>query len=769
MKRIANEAIFSDDDRARISALSEKCALKEGTTAILYGRGIDTVDKIKSFLNPSAEQFLSPFLMSGMKETVNLLKTARDEEWSVVVYGDYDADGVCASTIMTRALADFGIRAGAYVPERKDGYGMSEASLDFIFDEYCPQLIITVDCGISNAEQVEYIKNCGAEVVVTDHHELPEKLPDCVCINPKFADDYPYDNLCGAGVAFKVACALLGKQAYKYLDFVAIATVADSVPLTGENRSLVAEGLKLINRAPRKNYSGLYKSVEKITAQTLAFAIAPKINAAGRMGDANAALQLFLSDDGKEIYSGTVKLSGYNLMRQQSCDELYLSAKAQLEKKGAHGRVIVLWNEDWNSGFIGIIAARLAEEYCRPTLLFVKNGDMLKGSARSIDGVNVFEALKACGEYIEEFGGHSQAAGINIREENLDKLEESLNRYFCENYSSEAFTPTYYVNGTFNGVPDREFIEELELLEPCGVGNRKPQFVFETGALKVSPLKKDSPHISVKAGEFNMIWFSGEKYSRLLYSSVVKRLVFEYGVSVFGGKKQMKGYLHDAIYSCEGCAYAADEIALNCVSLSARPSVECRKRKISQQEAQEFLNTCGEYGTVSIAYDYNTLKNYDVKHREVNIFNLSSGSLSSVIIVAPSPSCDLSGYERAVFLDNPQEIKLPSLKDKDVFVCVEYDGLKTLKSLKADRNSLLCSFRYLSENAARLVGSCAEEAVHAVDFGADATGYLFALKVFEELGLISFDGGKLTVYRGIKTQLENSRFYNFVKGQIDEI
>ena len=767
MKRIVAEAELSSEQLNTVSALAEKTGLCRETTAILYARGIDTAEKIKRFINPGKHHFLNPFLMRGMKEAVELISRARAEDWSVLIYGDYDADGVCASTVLCRCLREFGIEATVFIPERKTGYGLNAAVLDEIFEEVFPQLVITVDCGISNAEEVEYIKEMGAEVIVTDHHELPEVLPDCICVNPKFDDGYPADNLCGAGVAFKLGCALIGAEAYKYLDFTAIATVADSVPLTQENRDIVAEGLALINKCARSNYAEfINKSGEKVTAQTLAFSVAPKINAAGRMGDANAALSLFLSDDEREIYDLSVKLTVYNSERQKYCDELYLSAKEKIKQKGAKGRVIVLSDESWNTGFVGIVAARLSEEYCRPTLLFVKHGNLLKGSARSIDGVNIFEALKSCANLIAEFGGHSQAAGVNIEEENLEKLEEELNAYFKTNYPSSAFTPTVYASGEFTPPLNRKFVLELEMLEPYGVGNRRPQFVIDAEDCQVRPLKTGTSHLSVRCDGLDLIFFSGAKYSKLIKCPMPKRLIFDYNYSVFRGREQIKGCLRDIIYRSENCALAADSIGVNNMSLAANEKVDCAVRYISCEEVQNMIDNRGEYGTVFIASDLSTLKNYRYEGLEVNLFTLASGDLSDVILISPAADCDLSVYETVVFMDGFGAITLPSLEGKTVFVCKEVKA-GGFEEIDVDREKLLSVFKYIGANGYSLAGETLEEIAENSDITPSPVQSYFALKVFEQLGLVSVEQGRLTVNKGIKTQLTNSQLYNYVSSLKD--
>ena len=500
MKKLVPEYAFTAEQLNIVSTLAAKTGLTEQITRILYARGIDTKEKIDKFMRPSRKNFLSPFLMRGMRETVEMLTQARDEGKTVAVFGDYDADGICASAIMYHALKDFGIEAHIYIPERADGYGLSIQAIDRIFEECNPELFLTVDCGISCAEEAQYIYELGSDVIVTDHHELPEKLPDCVIVNPKLSDDYPYDNLCGAGVAFKVACALLGEAAYRYLDFAALATVADSVPLLGENRDIVTEGLKLFNQNIRPCFAGLIgKTYEGITAQTLAFTLAPRVNAAGRMGDAYAAFRLFTTEKETELYDLSVKLCAYNSERQKYCDELYLSAKQKLKEKGAYGNVIMLSDESWNAGFVGIVAARLAEEYNRPTLLFVHHGDMLKGSARSIDNVNIFNALKNCSQYIEEFGGHAQAAGVNVHVSDFDALERALGEEIGNAYTQEDFEQNIYISEEIDSPFPEKFARELVALEPYGVGHRRPLFSISAGACAVRPLKAGSPHISVKS------------------------------------------------------------------------------------------------------------------------------------------------------------------------------------------------------------------------------------------------------------------------------
>ena len=768
MKKIVPEYSFSEEQLNRISVLAQETGLTEQIMRILYARGVDTEQKINRFMHPSEKNFLSPFLMRGMKEAVEMITRARDEGWTVAVFGDYDADGICASAIMYHALRDFGIEAHVYVPERVDGYGLSEEAIDRIFEECNPELFITVDCGISCAKETQYIYELGSDVIVTDHHELPEVLPDCIVINPKLTDDYPYDNLCGAGVAFKVACALLGEKAYQYLDFATLATVADSVPLLGENRDIVTEGLKLFNNRIRPCFSALIgKTYDGITAQTLAFNVAPRVNAAGRMGDSQAAFRLFISENELEIYDLATKLCLYNTERQKCCDELYASAKNKLLEKGAYGNVIMLSDESWNTGFVGIVAARIAEEYNRPTLLFVHHGEMLKGSARSIESVNIFTALKNCSEHIEEFGGHAQAAGINIRFDKFDDLEQALNEEIGSAYTAEDFEQTIPVSEEIDAPFSEKFARELVRMEPYGVGHRKPLFSISAGACTARPVKAMSPHLSVKSDFIELMYFSGAKNLKIIESDVKKHFIFEINLSKFRGREYIKGYVKDLLYDGRTGRETAESIFANAVARGSGEDVELEKFELSTAAIKALIESKKEecaYGLCLIASDRRTLKFYEgLESFGCDLFYPSSRNLANELIISPAADADLSGYRDILFLDTPSDYNICSLAGRQVFVNREICGYKMFETLDVRRESLLEIYSALRRGVNNLYGENAEELANACDScGFDKKQFIFALRVFEELGLVAFADGRLIVYRGVKADLTNSSVYRRV-------
>lgn len=763
MKKLVREFDFSPEQLHAAECLASEIGVTVTTACVLYARGVDTPEKARRFLAPSEKNFLSPLLLKGMREAVELITRARDEEWRVAVFGDYDADGIGACAILSRALRQFGIEAYLYVPERKEGYGMSPEAIDRIFDDFLPDLVITVDCGISNRKEVEYIREQGADVIVTDHHELPDVLPDCIVINPKLGGDYPYDNLCGAGVALKLSQALIGEKANELADFAALSTVADSVPLVGENRDIVAVGLKRIEKAPRPAFSALLGKTGEVTAQTLAYFLAPRVNAAGRMGDVQAALKLFTTDDEEEIASLAVALNAYNAERQRYCDELCAQAHAQIAEEGAYGNVVMLAGEQWSAGFVGIAAARIAEEFARPTLLFGRRGGSFKGSARSIENVNIFEALKGCAQYIDEFGGHAQAAGVNVSEENFESLARALDEYIGTHYTREDFLPTIAVAG--EGTEDFITVaHELAALEPCGMGNRRPLFTLSAKRVACEPLKPLSPHLGFSIGGMDLVYFGGIKDLALLRSDVEKQIVFEYNVSQFRGKEQVKGFVRCVLYdgaSGEDIELDALENCLKNLAFSQHEVSFLPEEALNDLLAEK-IASC-DYGLAAIVYDRKNLARYPaLKEVPSEIFTPSSGSLLNTVVFAPSAGCSLAGFREVVALDAP--VVFPPAGHAKLYAPADAPVMGALSKVAHTREELLGVFSALRAAEGCALGYGYAESARRLDLhGYSRETVVFALAVFEELGLISTAEGYLKIYRGKKTDLANSRIYTAVR------
>lgn len=780
MKVIVPEYEFSEEQLNKAENLARETGLESETARILLARGVDDAEKIARFMHPRKENFLSPFLMRGMKELAAAVARVKEKGGEVAVFGDYDADGVCSAAIMYYALREYGVRARIYVPERSDGYGLSREGIDGIFAEGVPDLFVTVDCGVSCKDEVAYAKSLGAEVIVTDHHELPETLPDCVIVNPKLSDDYPYDNLCGAGVAFKTACALLGEKAYDLLDFAALATVADSVPLLGENRDIVTEGLRLFNAGHRTCFTYLLgrssdKSGDEITAQTLAYTIAPRINAAGRMGNSHAAYELFTEEDEAKKHDLAAKLCAYNSERQKKCDELYASAKESLAKKGAYSHVIMLTGEDWNAGFVGIVAARIAEEYNRPTLIFVRHGGMLRGSARSVENVNIFNALRACSQYLEEFGGHAQAAGVNLKEENFAALENALDREIAAHYKSEDFIRRIPVAAEMKEGFSPKFIRELNALEPYGVGHRKPLFSLTTSSCNAREMKPASPHLTIKNNYLDLVYFSGAKHLPVIGSNVEKTFVFEINVSRFKGKEYVKGFVRDFIYdgrtekdsSFDSLSSALDRYFDREASVPAAPV------PLSDEQTKDLIEKKlkeSDWGLCLIASDIATLKKYPyLNDMPCDLFYPSSRNVGNTLLACPLPCADLSGYDTVVYLDTPLGFSLHFPAEKTTYYNKDEDGRGAFRDLSVKRDVLAAVFSALRNNVSSLQGnSCADLIGRCGTFGFEKKEFLFALRVFEELKILDFSFGVPTLYRGAKTELSRSAIYEKVRMLTEE-
>ncbi|MBR0265936.1 MAG: single-stranded-DNA-specific exonuclease RecJ [Clostridia bacterium] len=474
-------------------------------SALLRSRGVDTEEKAYRFLNPDLSGLQDPFLLSGMEETVRLIRHAVASRERIMIFGDYDADGVCATSILLETLTGEGASVSFRLPDRrKDGYGLNESAVREISEK--ASLLITVDCGISSMAEVALAKSLGLTVIVTDHHQLPEVLPEADAILNPLIGNYPCPYLCGAGVALKICQALQGMEGVqKRLDLAAIATVADVVPLLEENRIIVREGLKRIQSTGRPGLKALLDvagTSAPVQADALAFRIGPRLNAAGRLGDASLCVQLLLTGKPEKAADVARQLEEMNRRRQNMEHEITDAAFRSIsESMSPEDRVLIAAGEGWNPGLIGLSAGKICEKYYRPAIVLSlpEDGGPAVGSCRSIPGVHIFEMLQACSDLLVRFGGHAQAAGLTVEREKIPALREKLNRVIRESCDESVFVPRqeYDLELPFrNWTP--ETLKELDLLEPTGCGNPPPVFLLSGASVQsMRRVGRDLSHLQL--------------------------------------------------------------------------------------------------------------------------------------------------------------------------------------------------------------------------------------------------------------------------------
>lgn len=470
---------------------------------LLTRRGVTSAEEAHAFLYPDAADLHDPLLLSGMAEAVQRLMRAHDAGETVCIYGDYDVDGVCATSILTLFLRSMGLCCTHYIPDRHaEGYGLNDAAISSIARS--ASLLLTVDCGISCIHEVETAQSLGLDVIVTDHHRPGDILPQCIVVNP-LLNNYPFPSLCGAGVAFKVACALGGSDAaLEYIDLAALATVADLVPLTGENRIIVSLGLKRINAQPRL---GLHALIERaalngrtLTAGNIGFQIAPRINASGRLGDARRAFTLLTSEDELEAAALADELEGENTRRRQEEQGVLQECLAMMKSYSLlDHKIIVLCGKGWNSGVIGLAASRLVTEYHYPVILLAESDGVCVGSCRSIPAVDIFKALTSCADLMTRFGGHRQAAGLAMPHEHLEAFIARLDEYLLANTTPNDYIPEleYDLSVPLDSI-DENTVRLMESLQPTGWGNPAPVFLTHAEIDSARAVGRDGAQLQVQ-------------------------------------------------------------------------------------------------------------------------------------------------------------------------------------------------------------------------------------------------------------------------------
>ena len=480
-------------DSQKIEALQEALQVDAVIATLLLQRGVETYEDAKAFFRPSLDDLHDPYLMKDMDKAVARIEKAMANKENILVYGDYDVDGTTSVALMASYLKSKYNLVYTYIPNRYDeGYGISYKGINFALENNFT-LVIALDCGIKSVDKVAYAKELGVDFVICDHHRPADKIPEAAAVlDPKRDDcNYPYKELCGCGVGFKLIQALAQKDGQfaedlmPYLDLVATAIGADIVPIDGENRILAYFGLLVINTNPRPGIKAILNQVEKteLTITDVVFVVAPRINAAGRMEHGNFAVRLLTEEDEVLAAKYASEINEYNLDRRETDKQITEEALKQIEEQNQQDRLTtVVYHEDWHKGVIGIVASRLTETYYRPTLVFTKSGNKLAASARSVRDFDIYNALEACSEHIEQFGGHKYAAGLTLLEDNYEAFKQAFEDVVSKTIDRNLLTPEIKIDVQIdleNITP--KFYRILKQFAPYGPNNMTP--VFMTGNL----------------------------------------------------------------------------------------------------------------------------------------------------------------------------------------------------------------------------------------------------------------------------------------------
>ena len=525
--------LLKEFDKNRVVEMSKTFRISPLTAIILYNRNIRDDETIESFLTRNLGVMHDPFLMKDMHKAAERIKAAKRNNEKITIYGDYDVDGITSIAILYKYLAENHIDVDYYVPDRmQEGYGVNRDALDKIKAKGS-NLIITVDTGITAVEECQYAKTIGLDVIITDHHECKEQIPDAyAAIDPKRKDcSYPFKNLAGVGVVFKLIQALsvgvpLNKLMDKYADLMCLGTVADISPLIDENRVIVTEGLKRYRHTKNIGLKALIDVSTKgkeITTSTIGYTIAPRINASGRLGCASTSVELFLTDDEEKAKELADSLCHENQLRQQTEQKMFKEALEYLEEhpEVKEDKIIIIPHENWHHGIVGIVSSKITEKFYKPSILFAIDGDEAKGSGRSVTGFNLFGALEYSSDLLEKFGGHELAAGLTIKTDNIEAFREKINEFAKDNMDDEILTPTISLDAAIKvNYITLDTVHDINKLQPFGVNNPTPTFAVRNIKIHRISVMSEGRHLRMtlfKDGKYlDSVGFGmGEFYSYL--------------------------------------------------------------------------------------------------------------------------------------------------------------------------------------------------------------------------------------------------------------
>lgn len=771
---------------ALLYGYSEKYNISPQIMELIVSRGYKTQNQIEKFLHPTKNDLYDPFLLSGMKELVARINLAVANNERVLIFGDYDVDGVSATAIMIKLFDKLGCKVDFYLPNRYiDGYGLTNQVLDKIKASFNPSLIITVDCGISCKSEVEYAKTLGIEIYVTDHHEIPEQLPQTVIVNAKLPNQpYPFDGLCGTGVAFKIAQALLGDGADEFLPIVAVATIADIVPLVDENRSLVKLGLECMNNLPqgvRMLAKELNLPVSELDSTDIAFKLAPKINASGRMGDAKDSLYLYLEQNPVQLKSLVKQIISHNNDRQVLCNKVYDDCKRILGQTNmSKHRAIILASNEWDHGILGIVCAKLLEEYNRPVFLFAEDGGKLKGSARSLPDINVHILLTDMQDILETFGGHSVAAGLSLNLDKFDEFKTRVEKYIFEHISDKAFIPIGYYDSKISIEEiTSHFLNDIKLLEPYGCENQQPQFLLEYKDGFIAPMKNSPQHANLLIDKrLSLVRFNYQKDYYKFKFSKTKQILFEFQFNKYKSQYQ-KGILKqinsnidiEPRYNANLEGFVLGQLCYQ--NLAKQPVC----KNVDEQQFLKLVTSLdiSAFGTAFVFYNLKNAQEFIRNYNTENIYNYGFGEEIkptgfNSILIAPEGVDWAKNYNKIVFCENVLHTgfisKINQITTAEIYLYTKNLDKNLFSKINLNRENFAKIYVIFKKQANQEFACMQTLYNEFVSSKISFYDFYFAYLVFKDLQIISTEnseqGFKIYINDKIKVQLTNSKIYNYL-------
>lgn len=747
----------------------EELGLPRRLLELLLDRGIDTPQAVEAYLHPRKEDLHDPMLMQGMDRAVAVVRDAIAKGEEIVVFGDYDVDGVTATAILLTYLRKQGAKVGFYIPDRHgEGYGLNIAAVEQIATH--AKLLITVDCGITSVAEVARAKELGMRVIVTDHHQLGPQLPQCEAVLDPLLGNYPFRRLCGAGVAFKLVQALGGAEAIEPLwELAALATIADIVPLLGENRVIVSHGLRAMAATQRPGLIALMESAgvtkENVTSSDVAFRMAPRINAGGRLALASRGVELLTTrrlDTAREIAE---ELNQDNTKRRELEMDIFQQADAitRREIDFRTERAIVVCGEKWNPGVVGLAASRLVEKYRWPTVLLSREGDLCVGSARSIPGVNIHEALATCRDLFVRFGGHAQAAGLTIEAKHIPALRKRLSQAIREQAAPEAFIPAeeYDLELELSEMTE-ELIDAFSAMQPTGFGNPAPVFcVRGVHTTDVRAIGKDGAHLRMRLAQGSeqrgAIGFRMGDAARSMPEVI--EAVLTLSVNEWQGRRSVQceirsfqAYMPGKAF-CEECARREKELDsrfLSAAALTAQERGEQASERMTLEEAKRVLGEellKGYQGTILCVHTLGALRMLNIHlallHAQLDyaVGKLDDVRMFNTLVMTPdwdAISCDpraivaLDGFLSQGERERAAK-RFPNARLIEVTDMGQHTASAAGRLLAAD-GALRELYRALKSRE-RMGGTLP---LLAQQVGMEENTAMCAMRIFEELKLLTF-------------------------------